>query len=369
MQEIDVDKLFIKPEDIIASLTIEDVKFFLESLGVSQIEYNPEKGYIICPTICHNPINEEASMKLYWYQNHKIFRCYTECNSAMSIFKLYQKFMELNYDAVSNEEAFVYIKNCIKHEIITNPKVPKTLWTIDKDKYKFSARIPYIPSISENVLTCFVKYYHPSWIQDGITIDAMDKFNILFSLSENKIIIPHYDINGNLIGIRGRALDEETVLNGQKYMPISIGNTMYNHQLGFNLYGCYENKHGLKKTRTAILVEGEKSVLLDYGFYGDNANAVACCGSNFNKYQLGILTHQLGVNEVIIAFDKEYDTWNDDSAKKWREKIVNNCLPFKTQVNFSYIWDFNNLLKRKDSPFDRGKEIFEKLYKDKVTIK
>ena len=111
-QEINIDKIFVRAADIIASLTIEDVKYFLESLGVEQIDYHPEKGYLICPTVCHNALHESASMKLYWYQNHKIFRCYTECNSAMSIFQLYQKFMQLNYHHVSNEETLNYITNC-----------------------------------------------------------------------------------------------------------------------------------------------------------------------------------------------------------------------------------------------------------------
>lgn len=79
----------ITKKDIIDSITLNDVKIFLESLGVEQIVVNEEKQYLICPTICHNPLEEAESMKLYWYQNNKIFRCYTECNEAMSIFKLY----------------------------------------------------------------------------------------------------------------------------------------------------------------------------------------------------------------------------------------------------------------------------------------
>ena len=39
----------------------------------------------------------------------------------------------------------------------------------------------------------------------------MDKYNIRFSPTQNKIIIPHYDINGRLVGIRGRALNIEEV--------------------------------------------------------------------------------------------------------------------------------------------------------------
>ena len=85
----ELEDSLITKKDIIDSITLNDVKIFLESLGVEQIVVNEEKQYLICPTICHNPLEEAESMKLYWYQNNKIFRCYTECNEAMSIFKLY----------------------------------------------------------------------------------------------------------------------------------------------------------------------------------------------------------------------------------------------------------------------------------------
>lgn len=88
-QDKELNYLEFSYQDILNSITLMDVKFFLESLGVEQIEVYEDKEYLICPTICHNPLHEEASMKLYWYQNNKIFRCYTECNEAMSIFTLY----------------------------------------------------------------------------------------------------------------------------------------------------------------------------------------------------------------------------------------------------------------------------------------
>ena len=57
----------------------------------------------------------------------------------------------------------------------------------------------------------------------------MDKYNILYSISQEKIVIPHYDINNNLIGIRGRALNEWEIENVGKYMPIKIENKWYAH--------------------------------------------------------------------------------------------------------------------------------------------
>ena len=73
-QDNELDLAIASKKDIIDSITLQDVKNFLESLGVTQIMVNEEKQYLICPTICHNPINEAESMKLYWYQNNKIFR-------------------------------------------------------------------------------------------------------------------------------------------------------------------------------------------------------------------------------------------------------------------------------------------------------
>ena len=352
--------------DIIESITLDDVRVFLESLGVDQIAIYKEKGYLVCPTICHNPLDEAESMKLYWYQNNKIFRCYTECNEAMSIFSLYQKFMQLNYHKVSFGEAVDYVKKCIKHITI---KVKSNFTVDDFDKYKFDSSIPILTEYSKDMLSYFLPKHHPLWLRDGIKPEVMDKFHIGFFNAQNKITIPHFDINGRLVGIRGRTLDaEEAELYG-KYRPIQIGNTLYSHPLHFNLYGIYEHQNAIRQRRSAIIVEGEKSVLLDDGYYGKWSNAVACCGSNINKFQINILTNILEVNEITIAFDKEYEDWRSEQANNYRMKIENMCKKYKGQAVFYYIWDMDNLLQEKDSPYDKGKEIFEQLYKHRIRIR
>ena len=82
-----------------------------------------------------------------------------------------------------------------------------------------------------------------------------------------------------------------------------------------------------------------------------------------------MLTDILGANEIIIALDKEYEDWRSTKAKEYREKIERMCRRYLNQASFSYIWDYDNLLNEKDSPFDRGKEVFEELYKNRVKIK
>ena len=251
----------LNTRDIIDSLTLDDIKNFLESLGVEQIAVYEDKQYLVCPTICHNPIEEAESMKLYWYQNNKIFRCYTECDEAMSIFELYKKYMALNQYPITIEEAENYVKQFLKHIIVTTRKAQS--YKEDVEKYKFTTNIPVLEEYPKVVLDYFTHYYHPLWLKDGITKEVMDKFQIKFSLGQNKIIIPHFDINGRLVGIRGRALEKKEIEEFGKYRPIQIGKILYTYPLQFNLYGIYEHKQGIQKRRSAIIAEAEKSVMLD----------------------------------------------------------------------------------------------------------
>ena len=368
MEDKEVYLASLSVKDIIDSITLDDVKNFLESLGVEQIEVNAEKQYLICPTICHNPIEEAQSMKLYWYQNNKIFRCYTECNEAMSIFELYRRYMNINHYPITLEEAEDYVKNFL-HHIVTYNHQDSEKFGLDIEKYKYTTNIPTLDEYPLYVLDCFSRYYHPSWLKDGITKETMDKFNIRFSLSQNKIIIPHFDINGRLIGIRGRALEEEEIEECGKYRPVKIGSILYTHPLQFNLYGINFHKEGIMRRRCAIIAEAEKSTMLDDGYYGNLSNTVACCGSTFNKYHISLLTNILGANEIIVALDKEYEDWRSPKAKKYREKLEYLCRRFKNQATFSYIWDYDNLLDEKDSPFDKGKEVFEELFRNRVKVK
>ena len=71
------------------------------------------------------------------------------------------------------------------------------------------------------------------------------------------IVIPHYDINGNLIGIRERTLIKENEIYG-KYRPAIINGKMYNHPLSFNLYNLNFSKSNIKTTQKAIVYEGKR---------------------------------------------------------------------------------------------------------------
>lgn len=61
-----------------------------------------------------------------------------------------------------------------------------------------------------------------SWYEEGINDEISTYFNIKYYIAQNKAIIPHYDIKGNLVGIRGRSFSQTDIDSGRKYMLISI---------------------------------------------------------------------------------------------------------------------------------------------------
>ena len=331
----------------------------MQQLGADRYE-NTDK-YILFPTICHNLNASEASMKLYFYKDSKIFYCYTECGK-MSIFSFLKHYYETkNYEYDWFQDIYSVVESCSIRKTIE--EFTYNTFEKKKEKYYYNNTISFI-NYPKGILDIFNKVYPIEWLKDNISKKAMDKYNILYSISQNKIIIPHYDINNNLIGIRGRTLNLEEVETFGKYMPIKIENKWYSHKLSLNLYGLNLNKNNIINNGYVYLFESEKSVLQCESFFEDNCS-VACCGSNFNKYQLKLLMNECHPKEIIICFDKE-ELPNED---KYFNKLYNLCKKYNNYCKFSFLYDRENLLELKDSPSDKGKEIFEKLVDKRVRVK
>ena len=342
---------------IIDNLQISSVIDLMRRLGADR--YRDEGNHIIFPTICHNIDASEASMKLYFYKNSKLFQCYTECGS-MSIFKFlkhYYDTRDIEYDWVN--DIYNVIIDCSNFNPQMGFTAPKYISL--REKYRQERKEIKLPEYNAGALDTFIKRYPPEWLNDGISREAMDKFNIRYSISQNKIIIPHRDIDGRLIGIRGRALNEWEVENVGKYMPIKLEQTWYKHPLSMNLYGIYENKETIKKSKIVYVFESEKSVLQFESFNMPHC-AVAVCGSQFNKYQLNILLKYCAPTEIVICFDRE----EEEGETKYFDKLYALCQKYNQYCNFSFIYDRLGLLEMKDSPSDKGEEVFKQLLAKRV---
>ena len=220
-----------------------------------------------------------------------------------------------------------------------------------------------LPSFSDGLLDCFVKIYPPEWLKDGISKEAMDKYNIRFSISQNKIIIPHYDVNDRLVGIRGRALDEWEIENLGKYMPVQIENKWYSHPLSLNLYGLNKNKENIKKYGRVFVYESEKSTLQSESFSTPNCS-VASCGSSLNKFQVDLLMRYCAPREIIVCYDRE----EESGETKYFEKLWKMCGKYKNYCNMSFVYDRKGITSMKSSPSDEGEEKFRELVERRVRV-
>ena len=87
-------------------------------------------------------------------------------------------------------------------------------------------------------------------------------------------------------------------------------------------------------------------------------NAVSIFGCNLSKIQLQHLI-ELEVERYVVCLDK----WgNEEDKTRWQkdvDKIVRMCSPYGKVI----VVEDNGILDWKDSPSDKGKEVWEKLYK------
>lgn len=345
-------------EQIVKDLKDEEVIRLMYELGADRHEETD--NYIIFPTICHNENATEASMKLYYYKDTHLLYCYTE-DGPMSIYKFLENYYKTrNIEYNWGQDILKVVFQCsAATELTTKETIFKQSL---KDKYRKRQSIQ-LAAYSPNVLESFVKQYPIEWLKDNISAGAMDKYNIRYSISQNKIIIPHYDINNRLVGIRGRALNESEIAYA-KYAPVKIEDIVYKHKLSLNLYGLNHNWKNIKELGICYIAESEKAVLQSE-LFGEKNCTVAICGSSLNIYQIKLLMQHCQPKEIVLCLDKEELPGED----KYFYKLWDMCSKYKLYTNMSFIYDRENLLNLKDSPFDRGRNIFNKLLEKRVKVK
>ena len=339
-------------------LTVQDVDKLIYTFGGSKKEETLE--HCIYSTVCHNH-DGSGSFKLYYYKNSKQFFCYTNC-SDFDVIGLVERAMDLEFkQAVSYLGKFLNIQNTL---------APVGFGNIEFEVQEYveeEYRKVILPVLNQNILDTFLDYKCCEWLLEGISSEVMTKYYIKYFFDQHKIIIPHFNVDGGLVGIRGRALLKEDLDNGRKYMPIFIGKKGYAHSLMHNLYGLNFTKQRISNIKKVIIFEGEKSVLMMETFYGEFNCSVAVCGSKIHRAHCEMLL-ELGVEEVVIAFDKQYKTLEEKLL--WKKKIYKSLKYLINSCTISIIWDDieNGLLEYKDAPTDKGKDVFEKLLQSREYV-
>lgn len=214
-----------------------------------------------------------------------------------------------------------------------------------------------IKKIEKPPLNCMEKFivdYNKTqiWEDEGISRESLRKYEVKYDPLTNRIVYPIKDINGKIVNVGARTLN-------QRYKELGIRKYSYLYKWGTIdiLYGLNESLLYAKESKELIIFEGAKSVMKC-----DTWGIKNCCAlltSHLGTNQIGILLKVCVENniKVIFALDKGVRINQDPNIKK-----------LKNFLNIYYIWDYRDLTYDKESPVDQGKEVFEKLYSERLKL-
>lgn len=350
-------------ERFIENITESDVVKIVTALG-SADPITDKDGNLVFQSICHN----SQSRKLCYYTRTKTFFCYKEWE-AFSLFSLIMRVKTCDF-----QQAFKFACEITNYDPKQNRNSHSGMFDYyATDDWEILERFTPVEFPEEeeqvynnNLLNLYSDLYYEGWIDEHISVESMKKYNIKYDIVNERIIIPHYNIDGELIGIRCRNLNPYA---NAKYCPIQIDGKWFCHALSNHLYGLNNNKTQISRLKKAFIAEGEKAVLQAETYFPDNNFVVACCGSNISFNQISLLV-DLGVSEVQIGMDFDFHKIGENiEYLKYRIKalkLAKKLIPYFEVYN---ICGFDeNTLDYKHSPTDFPKEKLVEMMKRKELI-
>lgn len=227
-------------------------------------------------------------------------------------------------------------------------------WVYNARGLKYEGNKPLDPKIA---LMSYIPRVSALWIKEGINYDIQKYFNIMFSPCENQIIIPIYDYENNLIGVKARNLDMHT--HTMKYIYDKPCNA------SANLYGLNFAKTHIQEKKAIILFEAEKSVMkgLQYGY--NCCVALGC--KDITSMQISLI-QKFWNKEVRIFIGVDKDVYYHDNRYDFFQFFnLANMFPENMKENIYFIMDTKGYLDEKDAPVDKGKKIFDTLLSHSVS--
>ena len=351
-------------EILYEKLTTQDYYNIMRKLGA---DYNGSRFN----TICHNV--DGGKFNLAFNEEDKYFTCFSECGCSYSLLSLVKKRRELLGEPCSTYRSMKWI--CEQVGIDFNFK--EEVKEVKNNIYNWQGLLKYTKAhknqenkiYSNFILSELEDCIYEPWIDEGITTEIQEKYQIKWYNRNQQIVIPVRNVNGDLVGCHCRNTNPELVNDGLKYIPLKMLNgDEYKFQMGLELFGLNYNKINIEKSKEVILVESPKSVMQADNFDMPNI----CCGMfgmNFSLQKLKLLL-TFGVERFIIGLDKQYKEIGDNEYKAWAKKInkiIDIVRPYAKEI--SVMWDKdNNLLDYCDSPTDKGNDVFIKLYKGREIL-
>lgn len=358
--------------DVEDNLTLSDYEYLLEENGF-HICFKNNKEWRL-KTACHNVDTSVAHQNLRFNINKRVFTCFSGCCCSYNIFTLLQKRFNLLGENKTSMDVLRYVCQYkeIPFEFKTKETKPsnKSNWKNILGKYNEEVSETKIKIYDKKDLDIFPIMFHEDWINYGISEETLTKYGIRYYPYFSQIIIPCYNYKGDMIGARVRNMNPEQKI---KYRPLKrLDGKEYNFPTNSCFYGENFNSEAIKRSKTAYLVEAEKSVMKADSWFGDDNLTLGLYGSCLGSDQLKYLI-KLGVNKLVIMLDSDFtDTKRSGSDnpqdftefdKFWKKvmMIADMAKPYMQEVWVCY--NNQGYDGYKFSPFDFSREQYDELIK------
>jgi len=368
-QEFEQFKEFIN-KILYEKLSLDDYAFIMDKLDIPLVQ-NSNVDYWTYKSGCHNADCTNAKGNLCFYLESKSFYCWSECNCAYNILTLVEQRFKILDKPMSRFKCMKWICEQLnipfdfKSDNIEKPKNVYN-WKASLSKYLTNGnKENELTFYDSKVLDYFPKIYHQSWLNDNISIEVMERYNIRYYPFRDQIVIPCYNIDGKLIGIRSRNLNPNCEC---KYIPLStLDNTEYKFPVNNSLYGINYTKEGMRYRKKCLICESEKAVLQCETYFQRDNFAVGLYGKGMSKEKRNIILEQ-GINEIIIMLDFDYTEVGDNKEfNKFKDKVYKIGNYFKGFCKVTALITYEPH-EYKCNALDMGKEKFIELYENREEL-
>lgn len=350
------------------SLTLAHYKQIMQALNIPAFSENKEQ--IIYFTGDKNKDALQGSPKLYFYKDTQIYFSYTS-SRAYDIISLVQTRLNLLGQTCSFLDACNWIleKTGLDPTKITKPLTNSHVY--DWSELERFIRVRkygnQLPEYNRNIIDTLPPLYPQAWVDEGISEEIMAKYQIRYYERCNQTVIPCFDDEARLIGVRVRNWDKDRVEQA-KYMPlITLDGQCYKFNTNQVFYGINYNKPEIERTGKVIIVESEKAVMKLDTYMGRHNIALGMYGSNLGIQRRNQLI-KMGVNTVSYVVDNDFIGQDDDFFEKWRKKIQHFIKLWDGFCRIEIVWDNLGLLGPKENATDRTKEVWEQLWENREII-
>lgn len=206
----------------------------------------------------------------------------------------------------------------------------------------------------EQTLEQFGSITNLHFLKDGISLQTQEKFRLGYDTESDRITIPQWNSNGELVGIMGRSNDPD-IPHDKRWFPIIPCSR------GHTLFGFHQNYAKIQQKQTCVIVEGEKGVM-QLSSMGFNIG-LATCTKSISRVQAKYIK-ALRVDKILIAYDEGV---SESELRHEAEKIKIQNHIYDNEVGF--IFDRSNEILKigsKCSPTDLGKDSFKELVNNHV---